>query len=358
MCQNTYNMQTLKRLGLSIAILTLGLSVFIGVSLWSTQRYFGTSDHLKQWLRESGMYPAIQREIITQTAKAATDSQEQQGVTLSQPIVQKALGKAVTEQYIQESAEEVITGTYAWLDGTTEKPVYRIDVEPVKTAFADSILGSAKSRLNDLPPCVLPDQATTTDPFTTNCSPPPSVSKAELARLRKEIITSQDFLPQDITADTYTLDPAAQSKPVNTNVAWYENVQSLPVIFQWTQRGPLIFLVLGLVSVAGVIFLSRTRRTGMKRAATTVLSSSAALALSSIALLFTVRYIKTPGPDQDSALYEPMLALFKLASTAVSRWQLITCVVLAVLSGAALLALRFTDQTPPAVKPRPLPAKR
>jgi DNA-binding protein Fis len=342
MWQNTQYMHNLKRVGISVAVIALGVSIFAGVSLWSLQQYFGTSAHIKQWLVESQVYPAIQTEIITQSVNNTAGQGE--GITLSEPLVKQALERSITEAYVRESAEQVIDGTYAWLDGTTATPVYEIDVTPVKTAFADSIITSANTRLKDLPDCILPDQATTTDPFKVNCNPPASIRTSELDRLRKEIATNPDFLPQNITAETYNLDQSAQSTAVNVGTPWYENVSYLPTLFQWTVRGPVIFLMFGVLSAASIVLLSTSRRAGVRRTATTVLSSSLALALSSVALLFTVRYIKGPSQGQSSALMDPILEVFRLASTALGQWQLITCLVLALISGGILIGLRFTHK--------------
>jgi len=345
-------MPTLKRIGLFIAVPLLGISIFAGVSLWSLQQYFGDTSHLKQWLIESNMYAAVRKEIVSQTVKATKEANKNDAsITLSTPVVTKALEKSLTQPYLQATAEEILDGTYAWLAGSAPKPTYNIDVDPVKKAFASSIVDSADARLDTLPDCVLPDQATTTDPFTVNCKPPASVSNQELQRLKKEIVNNKDFLPQDITADTYALSETASSAAGQQPPAqpWYQSVSALPTVFQWMARGSIIFLVLGLLSVAGVVFCSTSRRNGVRRVGVTMLTSGLALALASAAALMMGGFIRTPVADKNSPLYEPVLALFKLATEAVSRWQLITSLVIAAIGGGIVLGLRLTKSNVPAV---------
>lgn len=173
------------------------------------------------------------------------------------------------------------------------------------------------------------------------------MSLKELKRLSAEIKNSKDFLPENITADTSALSADDKAKTTDAK-PWYQNVSSLPTIFQWIQRGPIISLVLGLLATAAIIFCSTSRRNGVRRAGVTVLSSSIALALSSVIVLFMSRYMKAPIADEGAALYQPMLDLLRLASDAVSRWQFITCLVLAVVSGGVLIGLKLT--APPATK--------
>lgn len=345
-------MRPLKRIGLFVAVPLLGLSIFAGVSLWSLQQYFGDSSHLKQWLVQSEFYPAVRDEIITQSTKQNIVDAKDASVTLRKPVVKKALERSITTEYLQNAAESVIDGTYDWLDGTSQKPTYTIDVAPIKKAFALSISNSAQARLNTLPDCVLADQATTTDPFTVNCSPPPSVSSTELQRLRTEIINSDEFLPKNIDANTYALSAEETVKNVSQQ-PWYETVSGLPTLFQWISRGPVIALLLGLIATVLIVFCSTSRRNGLRRVGVTILSSSLALALSSIVVLFLARYTTLPGADEGAALYQPMLDLFKLASGAVSQWQLITCLVLAAIGGGIVLGLRFT-RPPASATPQPV----
>lgn len=340
-------MNTLKKIGLFLAVPLLSLSIFMGVSLWSLQQYFGDSTHLKQWLEESKVYPAISKEIVAQSVKAAKEQTNNDALNFSSPVIKKALEKALTVTYVQSAVEELVDGTYAWLDGTNPKPTYNIDVDPLKRAFADSVIGSAEKRLDKLPDCVLPDQATTTDPFKTNCSPPLGISQTELKKLRREIEKNKDFLPQDITADTTNFGEATtgEGSTAPEIQPWYQSVAHWPGVFQWMQRGPLIALGVGLLSVTGIIFLSSTRRQGLRRTAITLLGSSVALALSSILLMFATRFIKTPVTDQDSHLYDPLLSVVRLATNAVNHWQLITCLVIAVIGLVTLIVLRLTRPT-------------
>ncbi len=339
-------MHTARKIALVLAAPLLSIAIFLGVTAWSLQTYFADSSMLKVWLAESGIYPAARTMIVTETTKDNSIQSSTDEVTFSDKLIERSLNRALTAEYLQSAAEQFIDGTYAWLQGDVEVPSYNIDVTSLKTAFANEVVASARKRLTSLPPCVLADQATTTDPFTTNCNPPKEVTQKELARLKKEIIASKDFLPADITAATTNISQGSQPAE---SAPWYQGVAHFPRLFQLTMVAPYVFSVLAVVMAVVIVFASQTKRRGAKTIAVTTLTSSAALALSAGILLFFVDRFSIPVSSSNAELQEPLIVLFKSMSNAVSRWQLITSLVLVVLSGLGLLALRLTrpGATPP-----------
>lgn len=336
-------MRFLRRFTLFVAVPLLGLSVIAGVSLWSLQRYFSDSTHIKTWLVESNIYPALQSELVAQSMGNIGISLQEGGVSVPEPVLEKALGRAVSVEFLQQNAEKGIDETYRWLKGETPTPDLSIDVLTGKKAFAQTVSDSARQRLGTLPDCVLPGQATTTDPFLVNCEPPADITKAELARLRNEIVADNEFLPKDTTIDSLLTDVQPQAE---TPKLWYEQVSYLPTVFQWSQFGPLLFLVIGLVSIALIVLSSTSRQNGGRRAATTVLIASLTLALSTGVIIFIASTMRQTNTDS-VALHQPVFELFRLATTAVGRWQLVTCLILALISGGALLGLRFVKNQNP-----------
>ena len=339
-------MQTARRLALILAAPLLSLAIFLGVTAWSLQTYFADSSMLKVWLAESGIYPAARTMIVTETTKGNSIQEGTDEVTFSDKLIERSLNRALTAEYLQSAAEQFIDGTYVWLRGEVQAPSYKIEVTSLKTTFANEIVASARKRLDSLPPCVLPDQATTTDPFTINCNPPKEVTQKELARLKKEIVASKDFLPAEITAATTNISQAAQ--PADA-VPWYQGAQQLPRLFQATMIAPYVLTVFAVLMGLVILFASQTKQRGAKAIAITTLSSSAALALSAGVLLYFVGRFGIPSSSSSASLQEPLVVLLTTAAIAVSRWQLIASLVLVVLSVLGLLVLRLTrpSATPP-----------
>lgn len=339
-------MHTARKIALVLAAPLLSITIFLGVTAWSLQTHFADSSMLKVWLAESGIYPAARTMIVTETTKDNSVQESSDEVTFSDKLIERSLNRALTAEYLQSAAEQFIDGTYAWLRGDVQVPSYNIDVTVLKTDFANEVAASARKRLVSLPPCVLADQATTTDPFKTNCNPPKDITQKELARLKKEIVASKDFLPADITAATTNI---SQDSQAAESTPWYQGAAQFPRIFQLTMIAPYVFSVLAVILAVVIVFASQTKRRGAKTIAITTLTSSAALALSAGILLFIVDRFSIPVSSSNADLQEPLIVLFKSMSNAVSRWQLITSLVLVVLSGLGLLALRLTR--PGAVAP-------
>lgn len=356
-------MNILRKLCIGLGTPLLSLCIFTAVLLLSMNSAFGKSDNLKRWLRESKLYDNIVPAIIAENKKTPPQGWDGADVPFSQPEVQTALQKAVTPTWLQQSAENVVDGTYSWLQGKTTKPTYAIDVSGIKSAFATSLADQARARLATLPACSLRNQPASTDPFTINCQPPANVTEAEIQKLITEVKNSKDLLPEGtITADTTSLGntvdkngqpmtdtTAPLTTPQSPSQPWYQQAKHLPTLYQWTMRGPLILGVLSVLLGIALLFAAATKRQGAKIIASTTFSAGVLVAVGAAFMWLIASKLRSDIGQQGAptGLQQPFLSLVKLVTANISQTQLVVSGILIVLSAAALIALYVTKPTTP-----------
>lgn len=220
---------------------------------------FATPATIKQAARDSKIYEAA----TTYTKSTAAN------VNIN-PVVKAGLDDAATSsftpEYLQASAEQFIDGTYHWLDGTTDKPDFKIDATAAVNQFLGKVGDSTASYTQNLPVCpagqALPN-LNGTDLNDLKCIPRgitiPNVREETINRLR----ASNDFLANPvITADS--LPDLTQSNPENVtgtnntpatknaSQPLYKQFSQLPLYFQILRALPWIF---GLISLLAAIWM-------------------------------------------------------------------------------------------------------
>jgi hypothetical protein len=212
--------------------------------------------HLKQWVSSSGIYKTLPGILLDHA------DQEQEtndlGVSLKNTEVQKAAKQAFSPQFIQNSTEQFIDGTFNWLDGTVAKPDFSINIGAAKAVFANNIAAYAVQRYQSLPACAPNTPPTSDDPLTIDCQVPIGFDINQEAELLKtQITSSKEFLPQSVlTADTLQQDNPQDSVFTKT---------AIPKAYKRLQTLPLILGGLALVLAVVIILSAATKAAGIKR---------------------------------------------------------------------------------------------
>lgn len=264
-------MGTLRKLLVYLFIAVFGASLLLLAVAVSLNHVFGTPEYIKRSLGQSGLYERVVNDVLDQN-QAAADQTKEGTLPLDREEVRQAANQAFNPQLLRRSTEPAIDGTYAWLEGQTDKPDFRVDLSAAKTDFANRIGSYIRERLADLPPCTLDNMPTTTDPFTINCRPPAINFETEIRRLTNQLATSPDYLadpvitPEDVTV-----------RQDGKEVPFYQAADNLPDAFQWMRRAPFVLGLLTVLAAAAVIALSPLRRQGIKRVTVSLVVSGAVL---------------------------------------------------------------------------------
>ncbi|MDB5163834.1 MAG: hypothetical protein JWS12_452 [Candidatus Saccharibacteria bacterium] len=346
-------MHFVRRIGLFFATFFFGILLFLLVSTASLAQTIGKPSTLKGWLKSSGIYTKVVPAVLEQSSKN-TDSPTGSDTSISfkDPNVQKIAEQAFSPQFIQQSSESAIDGSYKWLQGKTTKPQFTITVSTAKDAFANGVGNYIRNRAAKLPVCTtLPASF---DILNATCVPKGINVNTEAQKVVSQIVTSKDFLPDPtVTADTDKTSNNTAPKPL------YQAQPNLPKYYRLLVLGPWIFGGLALLAAAGIIWLNEDHRRGLRKVMATLFTTGGLLLIYIAAVSYgfnkiQARLTKDTSGSQVSTLKQSAITALKSASHDISRVAIIYGVVFIVIGAAVAVYLLMTRPNAPKPIKHPL----
>jgi hypothetical protein len=325
----------LAGLGFSTAILFLAITAAIA-------QVFGTPQALKTALQQSGAYDTASQQLASKAGEA-TASEAGEGLPLDKADVSQAAAENFSAKAIQTNAEEVIDGSYGWLEGKTDKPDITIDLSPYIAGFTQSVGDQAVQRVQGLPACT-PEQLRQLDPnnidvFNLPCMPP----GVNLATAKEQAITqatkSNEFL-QDPVITTDSLPKDAEGKTAIDNLAY------VPQIFQWTMRAPWIFAAIAALSAVAIMLITKPEwQAGIRKLARTLFVTGLILTLFILLTRLLFNYLTRPDGTASKLaggdFKDVILAFARSLEQAFNNNLLVFGIVYILAGVAGLTTLRF-----------------
>jgi len=234
----------------------------------------------KQWLEDSGVYSSA----VDEVSKPATLQQQQENslVQITSEDIQATAKQSFPPESLQVDAEGAIDGFYGWFKGDTTGPVFSIDFSGRQATFAANITNKLADKINELPECENTGRFSIQafDPFKADCRPKGVDITEELASFEKEIATSTDILPQaSYTGDDLKInDKNGEPQRIASSLSW------VPRAYTGLVWGPWGILALTVCSGLAMIFLSTSRRKGIRRFANGLLLTGVVLIVSGLFL--------------------------------------------------------------------------
>ena len=317
---------------------------------------FGKPDTLKTTLKDSGIYSGFTDSLIQQAKTDSATKPVGQDLPVQDPLVQEAIKKAITPEFAQSTAEQVVDGTYNWLEGKTSKPDFNVDLSGLKQNLANNVADAGVQRAQSLPVCTTQQlrqlDPNATDPFSLPCLPPGINLQAERQKLVNQTLTNGEFISDtSISADDLK-DKGQTTSP-------FEKASYVPALFQWSQILPWILGSLVLVTGAGVILLDSERRRGIKSLSITLLITGGILAVSALIGWYFMRALdlNRDGLANTAQVQQSAVYIIRTLSGLFNKTLCIFAGIYIVLGGGGLLGLHFTKpkvSTPaPAKQPKP-----
>lgn len=247
-------MQLVRRILISILTTFLMISLLLTALFWTLNNTVGQRGTVKDWLDSSGIYD----DIIDQAADEARKSvNATNGSDIDGNMLARAIDKTFTPAFLQDKTEQILDGTYDWLEGTSPALDFTIDLSRQKTDLAANLTDEIRIRLNALPACTNLSELESFDPFTSNCKPPEL--DARLQEFEDDFVNSREFLPNPVIHasdlkvgdgdNKQSLDEAFGQAPT-----WYRSARNLI----WAAA------LTAVLSAIGILLLSQPRRTGLK----------------------------------------------------------------------------------------------
>lgn len=230
----------------------------------------GSSEDIKKTLADSNIYSSIIPNVLDQAKTSGEGSSE---ISLKDPTIKAVAEKTFTPQYLQENTEKVLDSVFLWLEGNSPRPDFRIDLSELKTTFATEAAKAAQERAATLPACPagLSGSTDNFDPFAATCLPRGLTPALAADEVKNSLSSGEGFLEDPvITADTL--------KESGSDQSLFDNqLKDAPDIYQKAKMAPLILAILSLLAIAGIVFLSSSRRAGLRRAGISLLTVGVAL---------------------------------------------------------------------------------
>lgn len=231
----------------------------------------GNASSVKKILADSHIYSGVINSAFDQAKN--TGGEEGGGISLTDPAIKAAAQKTFTPQFLQQSTETVLDSVYRWLDGSTPVPDFRIDLGGLKTTFAAAAAEAAQQRAATLPQCPPALSPSSYDPFSASCLPKGMTPASAAALTKNDLSSAKGFLDNPvITADSV--------RAANSNQSIFaDQLKDVPQIYQRVKQTPIVLALLSLVLALGIIFLSVSRRKGLRHVGVILVSAGSFLML-------------------------------------------------------------------------------
>ncbi len=242
--------------GISKFILVISALLFVGSIVFL--KVVGQPEQTKQLLKDSELYSITAQKVRSQFIQGDETAQQVSG-----PLVEDAINKSLSDETIQNIAEDGIDTTYAWLDGKTDNPQIKIDVDAIKANFANHVTQNIEARLATLPACSRSVVPTTNDITAIECIPRGYNTAAEVEKVRQQILATDanNLLGQDAQSNPGNENTATTSQQIEqeSQQSISQNLAPIKSTYTWVKRLPLISGVLFVVAVAVIAVFSQPR---------------------------------------------------------------------------------------------------
>jgi uncharacterized membrane protein len=312
----------------------------------------GQPQPLEKALDQSGLYRSIVQNVVSENAASSS-------LPLKDPQIQAAAQQAFPPALLEKSTNQVLDGTYAWLQGKTTSPQFTVDLSPAKKQFASSVGSYVQQRLDSLPPCTLanmPSNLNSVNPFTLSCSPPGVTKAAIVEQSKEQVLANTDILNQTLyTPDTLKND---------SGQTFTDKLQAIPRAYHALIVSIYLTGVVAILATIGIILLHTSRRAGLRRVAITSFSVGVISALMAFLGSYILRRATdtlTQSSQTTQLVQTKLVVVLHLLANDLRTWWLGYGLMLVAVAVATWVLLRLNKPrksliTPPTPQPSHTPA--
>lgn len=316
--------------------------LFLWGLVFSIYQISSTPDRVKNALTTSGIYDTFISDVLKQNEKEAQAS-EGEKIPTDQPEVKQIIQNAASPEFLKTQVENFLDDAYAWMSGDTPHLQLEIDLTEAKTKLIEGLAQHTTNRLNTMPVCEVSIATTEFDPLTAECLPPGTDKQAAVTKIREEI--NKQFNDPVITQDDIKKDGSQSLE---------EQLQAVPKIYGNITLGLWIGALVIALLTAAIIWLSATRRDGLKKAGIVFTTTGAITIVVSLFAAFGLKKA-VENLDEGEAQASAINVLHILAEDLRSWWLCFGIIVLA-LGIAALVGQRYIKPENPVAENAHKPA--
>jgi hypothetical protein len=311
----------------------------------SFNRTLGQPEKVEKYLDQSRVYDHFVTYIAKQTSESEGDNHSG-SVSLSDVAVQSAAKDAFPSDLIQKGVNTFIEANYAWLEGKTAKPEFKIDLSKQKETFAQKVGRIVKGYTATLPVCTRAQELKEKgiDPLAATCRPK-DVTPAEAgAQTARRLSTTGDFLSNPVITAK-----AVNPKGNQDKEPYYEKLSHLPQTYRLGKKMPFILGVLSILFAASIVFMALTRRRGLRRVGLVLALAGAVLVAHKFMSDFLVDKVKAHVFNDSSVgeLQRSLTDFFHRVVSSMAKTDLIFGIAFLILAAAILIGLFATRNKTP-----------
>ena len=235
--------------------------LFFAAGAMELRLTFASPTTLKTWLADSGVYSGV----VDEVSKLATIQQAQENslVQITPTDISEVAKDTFPPDSLKNDAEGVIDGFYGWFKGNTAGPEFTVDFTSRQAQFAKEMTDKLEAKINALPECTTSGRFSVQafDPFKADCRPKGVDLTAELTQFENDLSTSKNLLPKTSFTgnDIKIKNSAGQEEGIASAFSW------APKAYKGLLYGPILLIILTVLTALSLIFLSTDRRKGLRR---------------------------------------------------------------------------------------------
>ncbi|MDB5161189.1 MAG: hypothetical protein JWO96_569 [Candidatus Saccharibacteria bacterium] len=247
--------------------LLIFISPFFPLLLFLTALNFGivqtvgNPKDIKTIISESGLYSGVVPSLMDQMKQVDTSVGQ---IPTSDPTIRQAANQSFTPAEVQRNAEGAIDSIYAWLDGKTPQPNFKIDLSNVQSSFAANLATAVQQKAASLPPCTTPYTSTSFDVYSATCLPRGVTPASVAAQVKSDAAGGKGLIDKPVIT-------SADLKSGNSGQSVFSSqLKGLPTQYQRVKKTPILLIALTILCAAAIIFLSTSRARGLRRVGITL----------------------------------------------------------------------------------------
>ena len=249
-------MTPIRKFFYSVACVAAFLALMQVPFAFALSSVFSNPANIDTALKEGGVYDNFVPLVLEDISKKSTDEETKKLV--SDQGFKDAITSSVESEDIQAAGQSVITGLYAWLEGKTNQPEFKIDLSQPAARATDKLAAYAEERAAGLPTCTIAQLQTVDfekDLLSIPCLPP-GVSASQVG---------QQFADQAKQDIELLRNPVIDSKELvkEADTAQLESSQA-PELYQNLHNSKWMTAVLAAILVTLLIFARRNRLAGLR----------------------------------------------------------------------------------------------
>lgn len=275
-------MNILRKLGTSLCAALLSIGLF-GVA-WSNVGAATIRDKetVKGWFDSSGFYTKVVDIVLEKVKEPGKNTDDPVDISIEDPQIQAIAKGAFTPEVLKTNVEKFLDSGYDWLDGSTDKLAFSIDLTSAKQNLATGLGDYVTTKAAALPICATNEPIDDFDAFNAICRPRGLTPEAAGQQVTNKLLTGDQFLANPVlTSDDFKVkDKNGNEIPIDQK----DEAKIARRVYRLSGFIPIMFGIVSLLAALGVIFISRDRLKGVKRVGYVLLATGVVLLITHIGL--------------------------------------------------------------------------